>query len=275
LAFLQSISPINKVFQTNGSNPVKVLCEDLNEYVCKYSRGNPASGLFNEYLAASFLRVWNLSVPEFRVITIQAKHITPEYQSTTVQPRFFQSPCFGSKHYEYGKEIDPSIGVIDTKIVKQIRNKGDLLAIALFDLWMANEDRNHNNYNLLLDSREDGYAFMPIDHEKCFNTNSLTSQRGLVILTEDETLVNTELSKLVFRNFKELEALIDQIANDYYLWVAECQNGLENVINAMPDQWGIAKADKIAQLNAALFQNAWIDNCCETFKEYSSTFLLS
>ena len=41
---LTSISPITKVFQTTGSNPVKVLCSDVNEYVCKYSRNNPASG---------------------------------------------------------------------------------------------------------------------------------------------------------------------------------------------------------------------------------------
>ena len=39
---VQSISLITKVFQTSGSNPVKVLCSDVNEYVCKYRRNNPA-----------------------------------------------------------------------------------------------------------------------------------------------------------------------------------------------------------------------------------------
>ncbi len=123
---------------------------------------------------------------------------------------------------------------------------------------MGNEDRSHNNYNLLLSTDPD-YVFMPIDHERCFNGNSLTTTRGMVILTEDETLLNTELTSLVLRNFKGLPALVEEIAAKYYLWVADCENSLENVVNAMPDQWGIAKDDKIALLKSTLFQPNWIE----------------
>lgn len=255
---------------------MKVLCSDVNEYVCKYSRNNPASGLFNEYLAAEFLRIWGLKVPDFSVVNIKAEHIPGEIVGTTIQPRFFLSPCFGSRHNDFGKEIDPSIGVIrdDAKIIKKIKNKEDLLSIALFDLWMANEDRNHNNYNLLLNTDPE-YHFVPIDHEKCFNSNSLNAQRALVMLTEDETLLNTDLTKLIFQNTKGLANQIDDLIVNYYLWVAECQKSLENVITAIPEQWGIAKADKIALLNASLFQETWIAECETTFRDYTTRFLLS
>lgn len=273
---LQSISPISKVFQTSGSNPVKVLCSDVNEYVCKYCRNNPASGLFNEYLAAAFLKIWELRVPEFSLVTIDQNHISEEYRSSTVQPRFFQIPTFGSRYIDHAKEIDSSIVAIegDKKIIKKISNKQDLLSIALFDLWMGNEDRSHNNYNLLLSTTPD-LVFMPIDHERCFNGNSVTVERGMVILTEDETLINTELASLVFRNFKGLPALVEEIAAKYYIWVGECENSLENVINAMPDQWGIVKADKIALLKSTLFQQSWIDECKNTFEDYATRFLIS
>jgi hypothetical protein len=273
---LQSISPITKVFQTSGSNPVKVLCSDVNEYVCKYSRSNLATGLFNEYLAAAFLKIWKLRVPDFSIVTIRPNHVTEEFISNTVQPRFFKIPTFGSKYIEHAKEIDSSIVAIedDKKLIKKIVNKKDLLSISLFDLWMGNEDRNHNNYNLLLSTDPD-YVFMPIDHERCFNGNSVTVDRGMTLLTEEETLLNTELTSLILRNFKGLPALVEEIASNYYLWVADCEESLENTVNNMPDQWGIAKADKLALLRATLFQQSWIDECKNTFKDYATRFLLS
>lgn len=273
---LKSISGISKVFQTSGSNPVKVLCEDLNEYVCKYSRHDPATNLFNEYLAAVFLKIWDLKVPNFNLVNIQQHHITNEFISNTIQPRFFEIPIFGSQYMEHAKEIDSSIAVIenDKKIIKKIADKQDLLSIALFDLWMGNEDRSHNNYNLLLRSDSD-YVFMPIDHERCFNGNTVSAARGFVILSEDETLLNTELAALVFKNYKGLSKVVDEIAANYYLWVADCEKSLENTINSMPDQWGVQKEDKIALLKSTLFHPTWVNECNITFKDYATRFLIS
>jgi hypothetical protein len=272
---LQSISPINKVYQTAGSSPVKVLCSDANEYVCKYVRSRPAYHLFNEYLAASFLKIWNLKVPDFDIIMIKAGHFPEDWSTANLHPAFFSAPCFGSRHICYGKEIDPGFAVLggSLKIAKKIANPGDLLAIALFDLWMANEDRNHNNYNLLLDT-DPVYAFVPIDHERCFNSNSLSLKRPLVVLTEDETLLNSDLAQWIFAKQKGLRHQIDVLLRNYYLWVVECQKSLESTVNAMPEQWGIAKSEKIALLNQSLFQPEWLAECEATFRRYTTKFLL-
>jgi hypothetical protein len=204
------------------------------------------------------------------------KNIPEEIKSSIIQPRFFQIPTFGSRYIDHAKEIDSSIVVIenDKKIIKKIVNKQDLLSIALFDLWMGNEDRSHNNYNLLLSTTPD-YVFMPIDHERCFNRNSVTVKRGMLMLTEDETLLSTDLASLVFRNFKGLPALVEEIVAKYYIWVGKCENGLENAISAMPGQWEISKADRIALLKSTLFQPNWIDDCKNTFVDYTTRFLLS
>lgn len=273
---IRSISPISHVFETSGSFPVKVLCEDVNEYVCKYTRGFPASRLFIEHLAATFLRIWELKVPETKFVTIPVEHIPKSITGPTIQPYFFESPCFGSKYFEYAKEIDPSILALEgqTRLIKNIKDKGDILKISLFDLWMANEDRNHNNYNLLLNPTEEGYYFMPIDHEKCFNTNSLRPGRDLVLLTEDESLITTGLARLIYGKYGGLTALIDEIAADYYIWVSNCENDLENAINAIPVQWGIDSKDQITLLKATLFSKKWVKECEETFKDYANRYLL-
>lgn len=276
MAVIRSISPINHVFETSGSFPVKVLCEDVSEYVCKYTRGFPASSLFIEHLAATFLRIWKLKIPETKFVIIPGEHIPKSIIGPTIQPYFFESPCFGCKYYEYAKEIDPSILALEgqTKLIKNIKDKGDILKISLFDLWMANEDRNHNNYNLLLNPTEAGYYFTPIDHEKCFNTNSLKTGRELVLLTEDESLITTDLARLIYRKYDELPALIDQIVANYYLWVSDCENELENAINAIPVQWGIDSTDQITLLKATLFSKKWVKECEDTFRDYANRYLL-
>src|SRR5438270_847967 len=103
----RSISPITKVFQT-GTYPVKILCEDFNEYVCKHSYRTPADSLFLEYLGASFGKCWKLKVPEFAFVNIQSDHIPVELTGNFVQPRNFNIPSFGSRNYEYAKEVDAS-----------------------------------------------------------------------------------------------------------------------------------------------------------------------
>lgn len=75
----------------------------------------------------------------------------------------------------------------------------------LFDLWVANEDRNHNNYNLLLNPTESGYCLMPIDHERCFNGSRTNIDRPLVLLTEDQSLVASPLVQLLFRGIQDLK----------------------------------------------------------------------
>jgi len=82
-------------------------------------QGKSDFGFINEYLAASFLRTWHLNGPEFAVVRILPEHIPVKYHSTTIQLHFFQVPCFGSKYYDFAKEIDPSITVIrnDRKII--------------------------------------------------------------------------------------------------------------------------------------------------------------
>ena len=137
------------------------MCADLNDYVCKYATGVPTRTLYNEFIAAEFLEHWGLNKPDHRIVNINEEHILEGVKSTRIQVRYFTRPCFGSKHELYAKEIDPSFPNLDInrKILNAIENKFDLLKIGLFDLWLANEDRNHNNYNLLLNPTDSGYCF--------------------------------------------------------------------------------------------------------------------
>jgi len=66
----ESITIIEKknVFNTKGSHPVLVYCNDFSYYVVKYKRNRVATNLFNEYIGASFLKLWDLAIPDFEFI---------------------------------------------------------------------------------------------------------------------------------------------------------------------------------------------------------------
>jgi hypothetical protein len=61
------------------------------------------------------------------------------------------------------------------------------LMIALFDIWISNEDRTENNFNLLYDA--DRKLFVPIDHTSIFNGNNL--DKGPEQITINESIINS------------------------------------------------------------------------------------
>lgn len=273
---LSSISPINKVYDTAGCAPVKVMCSDLNDYVCKYATGVPTRTLYNEFVAAEFLTRWGIDKPKHNIISIKEEHFPESVRSARVQLRYFSRPCFGSKHELYAKEIDPSFPNLDInkKVLGAIENKFDLLKIGLFDLWLANEDRNHNNYNLLLNPTETGYCFLPIDHERCFNGSSARVDRPIVLLTEDESLITSPLAQVLLRGSRGLSEKIDEMASEYYLWVSGCQKGLDDALKDLPEAWGIDVQAEIEFMQGTLFTESWLSECVEGFKDYAKKYLI-
>ncbi|MBI4645076.1 MAG: hypothetical protein HY738_00410 [Bacteroidia bacterium] len=263
LTSITSIDPEN-VYTTKGSRPVLVLCNDFNFYVCKYntSKGT-ANKLFNEYIAASFLKLWNIKVPDFVFVKVKKEHIIPQLN---LQPYYFDCTCFGSLHSKKYKEVDKFLNEMDYQQKKKYINKTDFLKIALFDIWISNEDRNYNNYNLMIDV-ENNNQFVPIDHETVFNTGNL--HHGLVEITIDDTLINTPLLTRLF-NIKELtnQDFFNELENMYYLCIENCNNQLNKILKYVPVDWLIDKSITNKLLQQYLFNTDWIKTCYHTFLEY-------
>ena len=144
---LQSIQTANRQYQT-GDAPILILCNDMQDYVCKYALNGNATNLLCEYLAASFLKLWELPVPDFCFVQVNYEHV----QQLGIPKHVIEKTCFGSKFSKSYVELNLFNDEPDLK--KQtgyIAHKMNLLKIALFDIWLANEDRNHNNLNLIVD----------------------------------------------------------------------------------------------------------------------------
>ncbi|MFW6227553.1 MAG: HipA family kinase [Bacteroidota bacterium] len=250
---LHSISSINHCYQTYGSRPVRVLCSDLEDYVCKYYTGGNgiAYNLFNEYLAASFLKIWKLPVPDFSVVTIAKKHM----EGLGFPYRYFEVPCFGSKYLGNCKEVDKVFIGLPKNRFKNPESAMEYMMIALFDIWLCNEDRNHNNYNLLYDSVTN--HFIPIDHVNIFNGLNIDKQPYLI--SENESILSSPLFPIYFYGTlqlitKDFRFKFKKIFNSH---INICNESLNQILSDLPIQWQL-DLPLIKEKVAFFFSEEWI-----------------
>lgn len=259
LEILNTIHTPDKIYPTAGY-PMLVTCDDLQYWICKHSRDS--SKLLNELLGSCFASLWNLNTPEISLINVQPGHIPQNIQGVN-----FDKPCFGSKYIESSKEINDDILAMfkDTRFRRKIVNRNDFLMIALFDIWLSNEDRNHNNSNLLIDlSIPNEICFTVFDHDAIFNSNAL--HRGVYQINDFESLINTQLANILFKRGQNLVKIVDNLAKKFYLCVKECENNIAEIIALIPLEWRIDEKALEDQLRANLFTKKWLKDCENNFR---------
>ncbi len=257
---VQSISSINHCYQTYGSKPVRIMCNDLENYVCKYYTGGsgPAHNLFNEVLAASFLKIWKLPVPDFAFVTIGRKHI----ENVGFPYHYFETPCFGSRFMGDYKELDKVfMGMPKSRFKNPDTAKG-FVWIALFDIWLCNEDRNHNNFNLLYDAARN--AFVPIDHVNIFN--GLNIDKAPYLISENESILNSPLFPLFFFGTLQTEQkhFRSNIEKTFKSHIKNCEKSLPQILHSLPDQWRL-DLPFISERLSFFYSDEWMANSLNHF----------
>lgn len=259
---LQSIEQVEIVFDT-GDKPVLVHCDDMNFYVCKYNRTTGSANLlFREFICASFLKLWGLKVPNFCFVYLQSHH-NPE-QNLNIKNGI---PCFGLQHNNEYKEVDAFTSEMSNPQKARFKKLDDLILLALFDYWVSNDDRNHNNYNLMLNLVENEYQFIPIDGGAIFHTG--TQNRENYPLTEDETLLGTPLfTNLLQPNTIITTEYIENLKEKYYFCTRKCNEELLSILGQVPAEWLIQSEQEIENLNSFLFSDDWLTESFNTFESH-------
>ncbi|MBU1820766.1 MAG: hypothetical protein KKG00_04535 [Bacteroidetes bacterium] len=256
-----SIEAIEKVFQTQ-ERPVLVSCEDFRDYVCKYRF---VDRQLKELIAWAFLNKWGVSVPEACLISVRRDHVSDVALGVGARYDYFERPVFGSLYL-------PSVEINNLTYAKP-HNRIDLLTIALFDLWLANEDRNHNNYNLLLVPQPNGKKIIyPIDHGSCFNSSRIGTDK-LEVLTEDNSLISTDFCKKVYANSNVVARDCEIVLASFRKNVRLCKKSLPEIMNFVPPAWRINAQEVQSWLDENLFTERWLNLTESTFREYVQLYL--
>lgn len=273
MEILHTIEKAHRIFRTRGSSPLLVTCDDFNDWVCKYDRF--PQYLFNELIASKFAKIFGIRTPEVALISVRNEHI-PFDAMPNLQLDWFGKLCFGSRYIKDSKEIDRTTLSLfrDSSFQRKLKDKEDFLKIALFDIWLANEDRNHNNTNLLLCTTfEKINLFYAIDHVCIFNSSSLNS--GLVQLTPEDSILNSELSKILFGKSRDLNLVVNNLVEKFYLCAEECEEKLDEILKLVPESWGINLFEISGTIRTQLFSEEWKRECENTFRTFIQTFIVT
>jgi hypothetical protein len=255
----QSLYSSERMF-TTGDNPILVTCEDMSDWVCKHGRMSP-SVLFNEVIGSTFAELWDLKTPKISFVNVLTEHLPYDFLNT-VQPAFFNKPCFGSLFIEDSQVVDRTLlpSFRNQSFRNKIVNKSDLLKIALFDIWLGNEDRHHANSNLLLDQTlPNGYYFNVFDHGAIFNTNALIY--GIQLLSDNESIIYSDLTRILFKKGNTLTKNVDNLIKDFYLCTLKCEHGLSDILRQIPFQWGLDVQNLEILIRKNLFTENWKIDC--------------
>lgn len=258
IPYYKSIMPIQTQYHT-GEQPVLVVCSDAHEYICKYKRSfGSAYKLACELAGAILAEAWGLNIPSIALVQILPEHWTPRH---TIN---LSAPALGSGFVE--SVIDVT-SLNNSKLQVSEELKTQILEIALFDLWVANEDRNWNNANLLYDMFSK--RLVVIDHGCIFNT--ATFDFPLSLLTENESILYSDFAHSITDQFMsgEKEILLRTIKDKFFSLKKQEVDIVSKIVENMPDSWNMdpnAVKTKITEL----FDKVWMEKCWSTFVEYAN-----
>ena len=136
-----------------------------------------------------------------------------------------------------------------------------LLKIALFDIWIANEDRTCNNYNLLYDMRFE--RIVSIDYGGIFN--SCVWDRPIYQLNESDSILSSDL----FDRLKSADSSFPSYEPIFFKYVAKCKESVPAIMDSIPKEWKVEVKTLQEKLDE-LFKIDWINEAWETFKELSN-----
>ncbi|MCH5233466.1 MAG: hypothetical protein J1E78_07480 [Muribaculaceae bacterium] len=246
--FLHSIKDLDRYYNT-GERPVIALCSDLNTYICKYKISpQPAYKLASEFIGATFAKIWEINYPDFAFIRIKEKHwsslnLSHSIECISIGSLQQASVCDINKttYYSLPQSLD---------LVFQ------LVTIALFDFWIANEDRNANNSNLLFDILNN--RLVPIDSGCIFNTSSYDV--NLSQLTENDSIIHSYIFNHLGKNrMKEILDFLPTLKNIFQKNIEECNKSTQLLVNTLPEDWLVPEKivkEKLKQL----FSSNWIED---------------
>ena len=131
-------------------------------------------------------------------------------------------------------------------------------------VWIANEDRNANNANLMFDVMND--QFVSIDYGCIFNT--ATFEYPLSHLTSTDTILWSDLFAHIVQGIQKpcFKQFIERLNKEYENSIQQCNLICFDIIEDIPREWNVPQTvikDKISQL----FDEKWLVGVWNNFIE--------
>ncbi len=243
---------------------------DMDYYVTKYPFHKNDFKLINEYLAYQFALQWDLEIPTHHFITLKREHLPEDLLGSQLSYLSISNILLGSRIVPDTTDlVDNFNNQLSTTEIR-LFDKTAFLKIALFDLWLCNEDRNTNNLNILMKKSAKNFTPIMIDHEKIFNSGNPITTR-LISLTYEDSLFYSHLFQRLFINRQDATVgLFLEVASSLDSLCSLISSNLEAIVAGVPEEWDFQKSLLKESLMDQLLTPEWLKEVKSTFLQYAS-----
>ena len=256
ITIIDSAQRIKQQFHT-GEEPVLVMCSDVNIYVCKYMHSSAAAyKLACELIGARMAAAWQLNTPYIVLVRIKSSHWAGINQSHSIS-----APSIGSRWLDGVVDITPSTYA---KVPATIDTLEQLMQIALFDFWIANEDRNANNANLMYDVGRS--QLVSIDYGCILNT--ATFEYPLSQLTTTDTILWSDLFRHIAQGQEKttIQAIADSLKEVFSENLQRVGVLVNQILDDMPEEWNVPQ-NVVKEKLLQLLDEHWTAEVWDNFME--------
>lgn len=256
IPFVHSIKAIEHSYNT-GEEPVLVVCSDMIAYICKYMRSSSAAyKLVCEFIGGQLAKTWQIETPDVAFVSIKQDHWSGRYIQHSIT-----APALGSRQMESVIDITPSTIY---ELQKSLCLFQQLVKIALFDFWIANEDRNANNANLLYDLRRS--RLISIDYGCILNT--ATFEYPISQLTTTDTILWSDLFKHLVREIRQIdiERTVNELRTQYNESLKRSAILIKQIVEYIPQEWRVP-SELVTEKLQQLFDNNWKEAVWDNFMD--------
>lgn len=262
---IEVLNIVSEVGRTSHS-PLKVLGSDFNYYFSKTPKFlRPEINIINEFIANALLQKWSIKTALAVKLRFPDNIINLATLSSNHQPINLKLTCFGSRLLEDASDFSD---LTFNPSKRKFNNIDDFFKIALFDIWVENDDRKPTNPNLMVKLVSNKLNFFPIDHCLIFSTRVYKDLNPEYIsVSFNDSLLETSFSKILYNSIKKNNWLV-QIKDYFYYSVEQCQIDFDELISDLPKDLGLDELS-ISKIYEFLFSK---DRNKKVFQEFCSRF---
>lgn len=244
---------------TDGHQPYLVLGNDMKQYIIKPPNSTlDIISLQKEFLCSLFLKLWNIKTPDIYSCTLSE-------ELKLIDKRFrFTDQIFGSRSIDPQVELNQLFQFEGKIALRKIRNKEDLIRIALFDIWIENDDRRATNSNILMKMEEGSFEYYAIDHAFTFASLSFKElNNDYVSFSDNDSILYSDMGKSVVRSLEINEVWLANLKEYFYLCTTKVREQLDDIQLFLPSSFSL-KEEEIERLKGFLFDSSRLDKVYTT-----------
>ncbi|TVQ76378.1 MAG: hypothetical protein EA358_09550 [Flavobacteriales bacterium] len=268
---LKTVTLIAKQYPTNGHSPFLVLTEDFERYVLKPPLNSiDKTAIVREFICNQLLSIWQIKTPQAASLCLSDDLLTSDFvkRNKSLQQN---STFFGSLYEPNSIDLQIFFGASSKVSQRKIANIADLLDIALFDIWVENEDRKPTNNNIILKPVNRSFQVLPIDNALTFSSMSFESLNpDYVSFSDNDSILYSPLGLSAIRLAKKNRNWVQLAQERFYLCILDTERNFQQICDYLPTNYSLS-SQEAASLKSFLFNPKRNKKVFEQFKYIVST----